>query len=316
MITKLYYFIKVAQTGNLTRAAQELFISQPALTMAIKRLEKELDVTLFEREGNRLILSPSGKKMLPYAENLYNDYTLLKSSLSTQKKPPHSIRLGSGISHAAKIVEFYMDKVYDGSIILQQYYDYYDLRNALLEHKVDFVFCTPPIVGPDIISKDIFYEPICALMNPSHPLTKLDILSIEDLTAHPLITLPKNFPMRVAIDRAFANANMRPSYSIEVDSIVISTMLNREQSRLVTLYPLSRARSVHSLSGLAYRPISEPSFKRVLGISWYNSSSISYLLEDIVRSTEEFYATSPLFQKWGSFPEEEGINFIFTPSKS
>ena len=42
MITKLYYFIKVAQTGNLTRAAQELFISQPALTMAIKRLEKEL----------------------------------------------------------------------------------------------------------------------------------------------------------------------------------------------------------------------------------------------------------------------------------
>ena len=65
MITKLYYFIKVAQTGNLTRAAQELFISQPALTMAIKRLEKELDVTLFEREGNRLILSPSGTKMLP-----------------------------------------------------------------------------------------------------------------------------------------------------------------------------------------------------------------------------------------------------------
>lgn len=311
MINKLYYFIKVAQSGNLSRAAEELFISQPALTMAIKRLERELDVTLFLREGNRLVLSPAGKRMLPYAENLYNDYSMLKAALSSQKDPADSIKLGSGISHAAKIVEFYMDRVYDGSIILQQYYDYYDLRNALLEHKVDFVFCTPPITGPDIISKEVFSEPICAIMNPSHPLAKLDVLPLDELMSHPLITLPKNFPMRVALDRAFAAANIRPHYSIEVDSIVISTMLSREQSRLVSLYPISRARSVHNLSGLVYRPIEHPGFRRILGISWYNSSSVFYLLEDIIKSTEEFYSKSPLFQKWGSFPLEEGIDFDF-----
>ena len=52
MLTKLYYFLTVAKTGNLTRAAEDLFISQPALTMSIKRLEKELGVEIV---GNTMI---------------------------------------------------------------------------------------------------------------------------------------------------------------------------------------------------------------------------------------------------------------------
>lgn len=309
MLTKIYYFIVVARTGNLTRAAENLFISQPALTMALKRLEKELDVTLFDREGNRLKLSAAGEALLPYAENLYDDYVLLKSAISFQKNAEKSIKLGSGISHVAEIIEHYMERVYDGSIILQQYYDYFDLRNALMERKVDFALCTPPIIGKDIFTRNIFTEPICALMNPSHPLTKDKVLDIKDVISYPLITLPKNFPMRVAIDRAFAEENVNPQFSIEVDSIVISSMLTRENSKFITFYPLSRARSMHSLSGLEYRPIASENFKRVISASWNNSSPIYYLLEDIIKSMELYYSLSPLFKKWGDYPGEEDIEF-------
>ena len=298
MITKLYYFIKVAQIGNLTKAAEELFISQPALSMAIKRLEKDFDVSLFDRDGNRLVLSSAGEKLLPFAETLYSDYILLKSALAFHKNAAQSIKFGSGISHAAEIIEHYMEKVYDGSIVLQQYFDYYDLRKALLENTVDVAFCAPPITGTDVISRNIFAEPICALMNSSHPLVKQDILNVKDLTAYPLITLPKNFPMRVAIDRAFSETNTKVQYAIEVDSIVIPSMLRRDNSKLVTLYPLSRARSMYNLGGLEYRPINSKSFKRLISLSWTGSSSVFFMLEDILQSTEKYFTSSPFFQKW------------------
>lgn len=311
MITKLYYFIKVAQIGNLTRAADELFISQPALSMAIKRLERDLGVKLFDRSGNRLTLSFAGEKLLPFAETLYSDYIMLKSALSSNRDFSQGIRLGSGISHVAEIIEHYMEKVYDGSIVLQQYFDYYSLHAALLEHKMDIAFCTPPITGKDIISKSLFVEPICALMNASNPLAESKIVELQDLISYPLITLPKNFPMRVAIDRAFAEAEIRPQYAIEVDSIVVSSLLKRDNSKLVTLYPLSRARKMYNLGSLEYRPINSKSFKRIIGISWTSSTSASLFLEDILNSTEKYYSSSPFFQKWGSFSQEEGIDFSF-----
>lgn len=311
MITKLYYFTKVAQTGNLTKAAEALFISQPALTMAIKRLEKDLDVTLFNREGNRLTLSPAGEKILPYAEAVYSDYINLKTTLNRYKSASHSVKLGSGISHAAEICEHYMEKVYDGSLVLQQYFDYYNLRSALFEKTIDIAFCTPPIIGPDIISRDLFVEPICALMNASHPLAAHDVLDIQNLVSYPLITLPKNFPMRVAIDRAFDEINTKVQYSIEVDSIVMASMLKREDSKLVTLYPLSRARTMYNLGGLEYRPINSKSFKRTLSFSWTSSCSYLSMLDDILKFTEEYYHSSPNFQKWGHFLQEQKIVFDF-----
>ena len=306
MLTKLYYFLTVAKTGNLTRAAEDLFISQPALTMSIKRLEKELGVALFTRKNNRLYLTQYGEKVLPYADKLYNDYVLLRSALNIQSEPVQRIKFGSGISNMAQIVEIYMDKVCDGSIVFQQYYDYYDLRNALLEHRIDFAFCAPPITGNEIASIDIFSEPICALMNQFHPLSNSTYLTIDDLMEFPLITFPKNSPMRVAIDQAFAHVNTQAKFFVEVDSIGIPNMLTSERSNLITLYPLSRARSEHVLNGLVYKLILEPAFKRTLDISWSDASPVNFL-EEIVAAMKDFFANAPRFQKWGSFPLEKAI---------
>lgn len=74
MIKKISYFIKVAQCGNITKAANELFISQPSLSVAIKQLEKDWNVTLFERGCNSLSLSADGRRLLPYAESVMYDY--------------------------------------------------------------------------------------------------------------------------------------------------------------------------------------------------------------------------------------------------
>ena len=68
----LYYFWQVARSGNLTRTAEQLHISQSALSAQIRQLESRLDCALFEREGRRLVLTAEGRRAVDYAEEIFS----------------------------------------------------------------------------------------------------------------------------------------------------------------------------------------------------------------------------------------------------
>ena len=67
----LNYFREVAAVENITKAAKKLYVSQPALSTAIARLEKELDFLLFERKGNRIELTEAGRCFLEYVNSVF-----------------------------------------------------------------------------------------------------------------------------------------------------------------------------------------------------------------------------------------------------
>ena len=67
-LNQLHYFVAVARCENITRAAKELFITQPALSRVILRLEQELGTPLFDRHGGRVTLNEHGKAFLRYVE--------------------------------------------------------------------------------------------------------------------------------------------------------------------------------------------------------------------------------------------------------
>ncbi|WP_159706599.1 LysR family transcriptional regulator [Arthrobacter sp. 18067] len=71
-LSQLRYFVEVAKSGSATAAAKALYTAQPTISTQIKRLERELGCSLFARTGRNLALTPSGRKFLPYAENILN----------------------------------------------------------------------------------------------------------------------------------------------------------------------------------------------------------------------------------------------------
>lgn len=73
-LVQLNYFIKIAETQSINKAAEQLFISQPSLTSAIQELEKELGITLFCRSGKGVTLTNDGAEFLLYAKQLYGQY--------------------------------------------------------------------------------------------------------------------------------------------------------------------------------------------------------------------------------------------------
>ena len=73
-LQQLYDVIVISETGSLNRAAEKLFVSQPALTGAVRELEKELSITIFNRTPRGVTLTPEGLRFLPYARQVYAQY--------------------------------------------------------------------------------------------------------------------------------------------------------------------------------------------------------------------------------------------------
>ena len=80
---QLRSFAAVAELGHLTRAAERLHISQPAVSAQIKALEDELGVTLFERVSSGMVLTSAGRKLLPAAEKVLDAAQALRSRART-----------------------------------------------------------------------------------------------------------------------------------------------------------------------------------------------------------------------------------------
>lgn len=82
-MTQLMYFTVIAKYNSLTKAAEELHISQPAMSSALKKLERELGVALFDRSANRIQLNDAGKAALTYAESMLRDMEQMKAGLQS-----------------------------------------------------------------------------------------------------------------------------------------------------------------------------------------------------------------------------------------
>ena len=76
-LQQLKYVTTVAQTGTISDAAKKLFISQPSLTKAVRELEKEMEITIFERTNRGIVISKEGETFLGYARQMRFTYSLI-----------------------------------------------------------------------------------------------------------------------------------------------------------------------------------------------------------------------------------------------
>ncbi|MBR6184981.1 MAG: LysR family transcriptional regulator [Clostridia bacterium] len=83
-LQQLHYIITISETGSLNKAAYKLYVSQPSLTSAVKELEKEIGIVIFNRSGKGVTLTAEGLKFLPYARQVYSQYQNLMDAYSQQ----------------------------------------------------------------------------------------------------------------------------------------------------------------------------------------------------------------------------------------
>lgn len=190
MDTKLQTFIEVTKTKNLTRAAEYLNLTQPAVSQHIKQLQQEYDVILFTRKNNELILTREGEVVLKYALRIQSLYANLASKIHDAKK--YGRNLTVGITHtsesnvAPEILAQYGSENNSShiKIISDSIKNLYD---KLLDYQIDFAIIEGKVTNRKLSSVLLGTDSLVVVVNPLNPIAQKKIVTIEDLKKQRLI---------------------------------------------------------------------------------------------------------------------------------
>lgn len=160
----LRYFKIVAEMGNMSRAAQELHVSQPTLTVTIKKLEEELGVSLFERSKKGVVLTAAGLDALRHAETLLQNWEdLKKSTLANENEVKGLLQLGIHPSVARYTLPKFLPQLLKkhADLRLQLHHDLSrNILSMIVEHRCDVGFVINPEPHADLVIKTLVQDEV------------------------------------------------------------------------------------------------------------------------------------------------------------
>jgi len=227
-INQIRYVIKVAQHQNFSRAAEELFITQPTLSQQISKLEKELDLILFERTTRSVKLTRVGEEFVEKAIKVISAWEDLELVMKKQKNLENG-RIVVGIlptlsqlgltHHIASFLEKYQDIKID---FVEAWSE--ALIPLLHSNKVDIAFFNPLFFkgkdkDPYIEHYPLLEDSVVLIVNKHHAFAKKPFVTLEQLNNIPVIMLTGNCSIRKTIDSVFTKHNINPLVVCECSSV-------------------------------------------------------------------------------------------------
>lgn len=188
----LRYFVAVGEEGNLTRAAEKLFIAQPPLTRAIKQLEEEIGVELFIRKPRGLELTNGGEYFLEQARQILDKVAATVDDtrrIAQHRKTLFSIGFVPSVFYGQlPLMVRRLRRNKNLEIVLHELKTREQVE-ALKTGKIDIGFGRVSIEDPDVEQELLFDEPIIAAIPAGHELTRHPP-SMKELSAWPMVTFP------------------------------------------------------------------------------------------------------------------------------
>lgn len=199
-LLQLKYFKTVAETGKISEAAKSLFISAPALSTAISRLEKELGMPLFERTNNRILLNRQGRIFLRYVNQVFSDLQSAQTELQQSV-----LQAGQYISLASVASTQWVNMITDfsqknpGFSLHCTSIRRMDIAGSGLSAQYSFLLAAeddiPEYYADKLCSHFLFDEHPVVMVSPEHPLAQQESVDLRELTQHNLYLPMQDFPL-------------------------------------------------------------------------------------------------------------------------
>ncbi len=261
-------FIAVARCGSFTRAALQLHLSQPALTVQIRQIESALGVKLFDRNTRAVRLTRLGRELLPKLERLQLDFeAIIADSKGLAGGHRGVVRLACLPSVAASVLPAAVksfNKMFPHVNFHLKDVSWHRVVAMVRSDEVDFgigdIIPTEP--GLDFI--EIFEDKMQVIYPARHPIDRLSNVSLRTLSQYPLVMMDSETSARSMIDAAFAAAGCQIIRACEV--MYVSTAAAMVQAGLgIAILPASSP-EWRAYQGLKAKPIRESAFIRPVGI--------------------------------------------------
>lgn len=221
---QLEYFQTLARVQHMTRAAGSLSLSQPALSRSIARLEEELGVPLFDRQGRTIILNRYGQLFLKRVNRILKEFDSGRQELHDLVHPEHGeVALGFlhtlGTNLIPDLIGAFRDQFPMISFQLIQNHSYWLLEN-LNAGKLDICLVADPSETKRPLQwLPLWSEEVFVTLPLGHPLAGAESIRLDELADEPFIFMKKGYALRDTTDRLFQQIGISPKITFEGEEI-------------------------------------------------------------------------------------------------
>jgi DNA-binding transcriptional LysR family regulator len=223
MFRQLEYFVAVARERHFARAAEACYVSQPALSASIAKLERELNVTLINRGHNYQGLTPEGERLVVWAKRILAEQEAFKDEVAAvQSGITGRLRLGTEPTASTTLalpVAAFCSAHPRAKVQVSTRVSTTDLRRQLLDFELDVAIAHFSPEDRASLHVVPLYEERYIVLASADQLPEGDVMTWADAAQLPLALLTRDMRIRQVIDNAFVQSGVAVSPQVETDSI-------------------------------------------------------------------------------------------------
>jgi DNA-binding transcriptional LysR family regulator len=210
---RLTVFYTVAKRLNFTKAAAELFVTQPAVTKHIQELESQFGTALFDRRGNQVSLTVAGSLLLRHAETIMATYRQLEFDMNALKgEPGGTLRLGASTTVAQYVIPPVLARFHEQSAevsISLLNGNTQQIEQALLNNDIDLGLVEGRTHHSDIRYTSFVKDELVLVCRPDHPLASRDEITLDELRTIPILLRERGSGSLEVVEHALRGAGLR-----------------------------------------------------------------------------------------------------------
>ena len=281
-IRDLKYLLAVAEHRNFIKAAESCFVSQPTLSMQIKKLEQSLGVVIFERNNKRVLVTDVGQQIIISAKRILQDVQQIKELAETSLNPlAGTFKLGAFPTLAPYILP---------TIVPLIKAQLNDLRLILIEEKTDTLLAqlkrgeidacllAGPLKDKQLVQQHLFDDSFKLAVHKRHPLAQKNSIAMSDLASQPLLLLDEGHCLRDQALQLCQLNDIKEEHNVRATSLETLRQMVRADTG-ITFIPSIATQQADSQ--IKYLSFNNPAPKRSIYLIWRKSSPRVLLMESL-----------------------------------
>jgi LysR family carnitine catabolism transcriptional activator len=290
-VKQLRGFVAIAHTGSFAEACEQLHLSQPALSVSIRKLEEATGGLLFSRSTRSVALTPEGREFLPVAKRLLGDwsegledlrqlFTLQRGKISVAAMPSYASNCLPSVlaeygQHFPNIAVTVLDVVME------------EVIESVQSGRAELGITFRPDMLDGVDFQPLFSDRFIAVLPPQHRLIEKPQLRLKDLLSGTLVALNRGSSTRQWTDELIVKARLQPpqifeAYQLTTVGAMVAAGLG------VGLVPALCAGQMSGL-GAVCRPISGPSIEREVGVFTRRRHALSSAAQALLKLLVPLY---------------------------
>ena len=290
-LNQLKIFYLAAKQGSLSAAAESLYITQPAVTKGIQRLQEHYELKLFNRFGKKMALTDAGEVLYKIAESIFEMENQAEESLRDfQQRKRGYIRILASESFGSYYLPFIIDRFSLMNPNVRVSMDTLPTeliveRTAMLSNDIGFI--SYPVPHKKLVSREILEDSYQIIVPPGHPFAAKSSIDPADLAGQPLIVHEKESAPRRSIEDYIRRHSISLSIPLELsNNEAIKTAVEEGVGiAVITRRVVSKELRMGILKAI---PLSDPVMKRKFYLIHHKDKYISRSLQSLIEMVDQW----------------------------